>query len=79
MRQTFNKMPDVIRCQQNAWGNIGRWRGRLHLVGLAKYYRKKWVARCECGKYALISLKSFNESGEFGLQCGECQDNKGVA
>jgi hypothetical protein len=51
----------------------GKRYGRLQVIGLHAYLKKRWVVRCACGDYEVRSAKAINNPQNFGDRCYNCR------
>lgn len=51
----------------------GRRRGRFTVIGLARHFNKRWIVRCDCGKYSIRKAKSIKNESNNCDRCTECR------
>ncbi len=49
--------------------------GRLTVLGYSSEYKRRWVVRCDCGRYCLRKNKPLTEkrTGKVELMCSGCE------
>ena len=47
--------------------------GRLKVIGKAANRNKRWVCRCDCGKYTVRTTKAVKNPENYGDRCDLCQ------
>lgn len=58
--KSWDHQPPVRNQMPNQHNYAGIKFGRMHVVGLAKEHKKRWVVRRACGTYELRSAKSID-------------------
>ena len=51
----------------------GMRRGRLTVIGLLKGSLKRWVCRCDCGRYTARRAKAIKNKNNTQDRCDECR------
>ena len=47
--------------------------GRLVVFGMSAQFKKRWVCRCDCGKYTMRSSKAIKNPENRGDRCDLCR------
>lgn len=62
-----------LEVNQNFTDLTGVRFGRLLVLGFSADKKKKWVCRCDCGKYTLRASKAIKNPENYGDRCDLCR------
>ena len=64
----------TMNSNKNTKDLTGIRRGRLTVIGLSRDIQKRWVVKCDCGKYTIRTAKAIKNKNNNADACTECHN-----